>query len=450
MPFNPASLGQTLAECLTQAGQVLVIESGLVHPSEAVSVRPLLPDLTSHVSPARGASPASARAAAGLVHLARQPFQETDTHGAWQETAQGGDSQDTAPCDGRRSDPLPHHLPAETVVQPASLAVWEWALRSIHGLLAPGDAPPWAAWAAWAEGLSPTPEEHWMQLFACRVSLSAQAVGLVPLPGDAFTAAQVQSMTELAAAWPATVVQAPSGTVFLKSPVAFGLVSSAPDSLAGLHLAHHLPSGPRGAEWRRLSNEMEMAFYALSEDAAGPAETPWPWGAGRLSAPCPSPEKSGPTSPPTDEAPPAIVGMRHWLAHQGYCSAIGWRKADDLTSWIDAWQEAFTHIAESAQANTPWTLIATQGSQARLWSSATRPESVQVSWRAWGRVLRQAFRLLLQPSRRMQDEQHRSTWLALASIPDLPDMADAPEDSPNNAAGLAVPETVSRTTHVDH
>jgi len=236
-----------LADCLRANGQVLVVDSGLMTADQASRLARHLP---ASLSP-------EVVSALGLLDR----LHGEDLADPWQNP--------------------------DAVVQPGALRAYEAALRRPRTpvwTLPQEDTFPWAAWAALADGLQPAPGEHWMQLLPCRIGLSAQAVGLIPLPPNTFTPAQVQTMASLVAQWPATLVQSASGAVFLRSEEPFGLAASAPEMLMGLHLAHHPPIGPRSRDWRQLSNEIQMAFHLLTEaqDDASLAQTPWPWGAGCL------------------------------------------------------------------------------------------------------------------------------------------------------------------------
>ena len=328
-----------LADCLQAHGQVLVIDSGLVTADQAAR-------LARHLPAALPPEIASALGLLGRLH-------GEDLADPWQEP--------------------------DAVVQPGALRAYEAALRrpATPAWLAPQiDALPWAAWAALADGLRPTAGEYWMQLLPCRLGLSAQAVGLIPLTPNAFTPAQVQTMATLVAQWPATLVQSASGSVFLRSEQPFGLAASAPEMLMGLHLAHHPPVGPRSRDWRQLSNEIQMAFHLLAEaeDDASLAQTPWPWGAGRMpvsanSASHRTPQDSQHTRPLPRQA---MEGLHHWLLQQGFPASLRWWQPEDTESWVAAWLAALQALAALAQTDQPWIVVATHGGQARVWASANR------------------------------------------------------------------------------
>ncbi|MGA1253494.1 MAG: hypothetical protein ACO3WN_06675 [Burkholderiaceae bacterium] len=404
-PLTPASTGALLAAAINQTGPLVVIDSGLIGPTEATSLQRALP-------------PAMTEAERrGLRLLRAMTWHEIDPEV----------EPDIAPF---------------TVVQPAWLGLFEAALRASSQPWSAGmQSVPWAAWAAQSDGLDPAPNEHWMQLLPCRVSLTAQAVGLVPLAADAFTEAQVQCMTELVASWPASLVQAPSGGIFLRAQESFGLWSSTPESLTGLHLAHHLPVGPRSADWRRLASEIEMAFFALASDAPNQAETVWPWGAGALpavnasqsaqpiaSSPVAShvsPTATSNETPSTVAAPQPISGMLAWLSKRGSAVGVSWHQAEDLDTWTHAWLAAFNTIAEAHDKQLPWTLKATQASQARVWSSlspshsAPRPEGEV--WQTALTALQAGWQRLLgktQEGRQDNDNPDWRSWLGLAARSD--------------------------------
>lgn len=370
-PPTPASVGALLAEAIDQAGPLVVIDSGLIGPTEATSLQRAPPPVMTETQ------------RRGLRLLRAMIGQEVDPELAL----------DIAPEQKASGRPV---SAADTVVQSAWQRLFEAALQAPSQPWS-GDMPsvPWAAWAAQADGLSPAPHEHWMQLLPCRVSLTAQAVGLVPLAPNAFTEAQVESMIPLVASWPASLVRAPSGAVFLRASESFGLRSSAPESLAGLHLAHHLPVGPRSADWRRLSSEIEMAFFALASDNPDQAETAWPWGAGALPAHSASESsppiaasavashaRLTPTSSTTPSetsstvlAPRPVAGMLGWLSAQGRAARVSWHQGEDLDAWTHSWRDAFSAIAKAHDKQLPWTLIATQATQARIWSSLASSQS---------------------------------------------------------------------------
>jgi hypothetical protein len=403
-PVAAASAGALLSQALTQAGPVVLVDAGLIGSAEAMSLqRTRGPTLD-----------AAERRGLHLLDAATGEGVDPDSDSGIDNLSDNLTDSDA----GIGPDATP-------LVQPAWLSLFEAALQTASPPWAVLSQPlPWAAWTARAEGLSPAPHEHWMQLLPCRVSLTAQAVGLVPLAADAFTEAQVQSMTPLVASWPARLVRAPSGSVFLCAQESFGLRSSPPASLTGLHLAHHLPIGPRSTDWRRLSSEIEMAFFSLANEDTDAAETLWPWGAGAL------PAVASPTAAPPGNhlgAPKPMVGMLAWLEAQGLTPRILWQQAEDLDGWTHAWRTAFKTIAEADEKKMAWTLIATQGTQARLWSSlAPTTGATGLKKGGWVAVLR----ALLSSSRRRGAENRGGddwqTWIRLAT------RADLTKDSPSH------------------
>jgi hypothetical protein len=426
-PPAHASVGALLATAIDQAGPLVVIDSGLIGTIEANSLQRSSPPVMTETQ------------RRGLRLLRAMTWHEVDPEIAL----------DIAPEQKASGSPF---SAADTVVQPAWLRVFEAALQ------APSQpwsdrmpSVPWAGWAAQADGLNPAPHEHWMQLLPCRVSLTAQAVGLVPLAPNAFTEAQLQCMIPLVANWPASLVQAPSGAVFLRAQESFGLRSSAPESLTGLHLAHHLPVGPRSADWRRLSSEIEMAFFALPSDAPDQAETVWPWGAGALPARSASESsppiaasavashaRLTPTSSTTPSetsstvlAPRPVAGMLGWLSAQGCAARVSWHQAEDLDAWTHSWLAAFSAIAEAHDKQLAWTLIATQATQARIWSSlSSSPSALShkgAGWQTALNTLQAGWQRLLgegregggrEGGRNNNPDWHR--WLSLAARTDQP------------------------------
>lgn len=391
-PTLPAA--DALADCLQAHGRVLVINSGLMTADQASRLARHLP---ARLSP-------EVASALGLLDRLRGE----DLADPWQ-------------------DP-------DAVVQPGALRAYEAALRRLRtpGVPLPQEPLPWAAWAALADGLQPAPGEYWMQLLPCRMGLSAQAVGLIPVPSNAFTPAQVQTMASLVAQWPATLVQSASGAVFLRSEEPFGLAASAPEMLMGLHLAHHPPIGPRCRDWRHLSNEIQMAFHLLpgAEEDPQRAQTPWPWGAGQMPPAGPSatehqktarhphhqkapsaaevaPYPEGLPMPNGTAAPPsALLGLHHWLERQGIRASIQWWQPEDTESWVAAWLAALQTLSALVESDEPWVLIAAHGGQARIWASAN-----QVSPRWYERI--GFFRLRPRSLSTMQ-----TTWLSLVTLPE--------------------------------
>ncbi|MFZ9315444.1 MAG: hypothetical protein ACO24G_09325 [Burkholderiaceae bacterium] len=324
-----------LADCLEAHGQVLVIDEGLVTAAQATHLAHSLP--------------ASLSADVSTALRLLSTLQAEDLADPWREP--------------------------DAVVQPGALRVYEAALRrpaTAAWCTPENEAIPWAAWAALADGVRPAAGEYWMQLLPCRIGLSAQAVGLIPLPPNGFTPAQVETMAALVSSWPATLVQSPSGTVYLRSEQPFGLAASAPEMLMGLHLAHHPPDGPRSRDWRQLSNEIQMAFHLLpdAEDDAHCAQTPWPWGAGRLptaaAPPLPSPQND--TARPPHRL--ALEGLHHWLLQKGDAPSLRWWQPQETAGWVEAWLAALQALAALTKADCPWILMATLGGQARVWASA--------------------------------------------------------------------------------
>jgi hypothetical protein len=361
-----------LADCLRAKGQVLVIDSGLMTADQASRLARHLP---ASLSP-------EVVSALGLLDR----LHGEDLADPWQ-------------------DP-------DAVVQPGALRAYEVALRRLRtpDWTLSQDTLPWAAWAALADGLQPAPGDYWMQLLPCRIGLSAQAVGLIPLPSNTFTPAQVQTMATLVAQWPATLVQSASGAVFLRSEEPFGLAASAPEMLIGLHLAHHPPIGPRSRDWRQLSNEIQMAFHLLPEadGDARLAQTPWPWGAGRLPlnahlAPHPAPPDSQQTRPSPRLA---IEGLHHWLLQQGFPASLRWWQPEDTESWIAAWLAALRAVAALTPTDQPWILMATHGGQARVWASANRAPPRWYERLRIGGVRPRSLPTL------------QTTWLSLVTLPD--------------------------------
>ena len=361
-----------LADCLRADGQVLVIDSGLMTADQASRLARHLP---------ASLSPEVVSALRLLDRLHGE-----DLADPWQ-------------------DP-------DAVVQPGALRAYEAALRRLRtsDWTLSQDSLPWAAWTALADGLQPAPGDYWMQLLPCRMGLSAQAVGLIPIPSNSFTPAQVQTMASLVAQWPATLVQSASGAVFLRSEEPFGLAASAPEMLMGLHLAHHPPIGPRSRDWRHLSNEIQMAFHMLTEgeEDAGLAQTPWPWGAGRL----PLNAQAAPPIPPPDRQQPrpvprlAMEGLHHWLLSQGFPASLRSWQPEDTDSWIEAWLGALQALAAMALTDQPWILMATHGGQARVWASVNRTAP------------RWYERLRIGGLRPRSISTIQTTWLSLVTLPD--------------------------------
>lgn len=435
-PPATASVGALLAASIDQAGLLVVIDSGLIGPTEATSLQRALPPAMTETE-RRGL-----RLLRAMTWHEIDPEIEPDIAPAIDPGS--GPSMPCAPApDQQAPGSLSPHT--DTEVQPAWLRLFEAALQaSSQPWSASMQSVPWAAWAAQADGLNPEPHEHWMQLLPCRVSLTAQAVGLVPLAANAFTEAQVQCITQLVTSWPASLVRAPSGAVFLRARESFGLRSSAPESLTGLHLGHHLPAGPRSADWRRLVSEIEMAFFALASDAPNQAETLWPWGAGALpadkaSASTPpiasspvashvSPTATPNETPSTVAAPRPVAGMLAWLSKRGAAVSVSWHQAEDLDTWTHAWLSAFSAIAEAHDKQLPWTLIATQASQARIWSSLSPSHSAPSHkgevWQTALTALQAGWQRLLGGTReggRDKDNPDWRNWLGLAARSDPPE-----------------------------
>lgn len=387
-PVNSShGASEALAQVMISGGRVLIVEGGLIRSTEAAAIAPLM------------TAPLSAAAHAGLRELktiAAQPWYDP-----WQEP--------------------------DSPILPGPFSLLEAALHTLGWLPGTQTPAPWAAWAAMAEGLDLGDTVHaWMQLMPCRLSLSAQAVGLVPLPEHAFTNEQVLTLEKILRGWPAEILRSQSGSVFIRSESPFDVFGSSPHLLTGLHLAHFLPTGPRSAEWRRLSTEIEMAFFALDTTDENQAQTAWPWGAGQR----PSPEK--PYAPQalnalhkpsvgstTDQAsmPMAIAGMKHWLAQMGYFPELRWLRADTSADWPKAWSTAFEALDQAYQAGQPCALIASYGWHARLWSSHN------ISGQSWQSSI---AKFLSRYGARLtfSSETYRSLWREVACLSDDPSQHD--------------------------
>ncbi|MFM1880805.1 MAG: hypothetical protein RLZZ344_1039, partial [Pseudomonadota bacterium] len=297
---------------------------------------------------------------------------------------------------------MPHHdlddpwKESDSAVMPGALRAYAAALEAGGLVLRPNASIPWAAWSAIAEGLEPAPDEFWIQLLPCRLGLSAQAVGLIPLGPNGFSPIQVETMARRVEQWPATLVQSASGAVFLRSPQDFGVTASAPEMLGGLHLAHHPPIGHRSRAWRQMSSEIEMAFHQLAEDEEDPctAQMLWPWGGGRL--PTLTTQILVTQILPVQQfslaetAPPAIRGLHQWLATGGYGASLRCWQPHDIAFWVDAWQEALAAVFALSKARRPWALLATDNAYARLWAASDYTAPGWFSWSGLARLRRPA------------------------------------------------------------
>lgn len=125
-----------------------------------------------------------------------------------------------------------------------------------------------------------------------------------------------------------TLLYADAHTWFMRADDWAGLDTASPDCASGLNLTDWLPAGDAAFAYRKLQNDVQMAWYEhpanVEREASGlaPINSFWPWGAASA--------RDIPPQPPAM----ATIDAPAWL------SALARRSATSFTQFIEAAREA--------------------------------------------------------------------------------------------------------------